>query len=549
MAATELKPQREAEAGTAGLTAVLAGRRWVWPAGFVLGALVLFAIYLRQAAAFPIQSDGASNALQSWDMLHGNWLLHGWTLTDLSFYTLDLPEYALVEAVHGLNAGSAHIATALTYTLVVVCAALLAKGRADGREGLVRVLMVVGIMLTPPMLTGAATYLSDPDHTLTQVPLLLVWLLLDRFADRPRVLVPVAIAALLAWSLVADPLVTYEGILPIVFVCALRLYRDRTVVAREPRRFWYEGALIAAALVAAAAGSLALRFIARAGGFNVTPPDTTFVQVQDVYRHLWVTAQSVLELFGANFSGHQLGLSAAPELICLVGVALAAWATGRALRRFNSVDMATQVLVVALIALLISYTFSGDPNVVGGPHEIVGVLPIGAVLAARKLTVPIIDGRHLPAFAALLACFGLVLAHDVVQPPPPNPDSQLATWLDGHHLDYGLATWWQASAVTLDSGGTVLVRPVNRNEASGHLMSLQRDSIASWYTASQHDARFLILPDFHMSCVNGTHYQWMKTVNDDFGAPAGKYRVAGFTIYVWNHNILGHVGKPEGGAC
>ena len=109
----------------------------MWPAGFIAVGLVLFAAYLAEARTVPIMSDTASNAQQAWDMLHGNLLLRGWTVTDVSFYTTELPEYALVEAVRGLGAESAHIAAALTSTLVVIGAALLAKGRAGGREGLI----------------------------------------------------------------------------------------------------------------------------------------------------------------------------------------------------------------------------------------------------------------------------------------------------------------------------------------------------------------------------------------------------------------------------
>src|ERR1700730_18111426 len=77
-----------------------------------------------------VNSDGAGNALQAWDMLHGNLLLHGWTLSDVSFYTTELPEYMLVELAIGLSANVVHVAAAATYTLVVVLAALLAKGSA-----------------------------------------------------------------------------------------------------------------------------------------------------------------------------------------------------------------------------------------------------------------------------------------------------------------------------------------------------------------------------------------------------------------------------------
>ena len=36
------------------------------------------ACYLRQSRTVPVDSDGASQALQAWDLLHGNPLLHGW---------------------------------------------------------------------------------------------------------------------------------------------------------------------------------------------------------------------------------------------------------------------------------------------------------------------------------------------------------------------------------------------------------------------------------------------------------------------------------------
>ena len=49
------------------------------------------------AMTMPINADGASNALQAWEMLHGNVLLKGWTVTDVPFYSTELPQYALIE--------------------------------------------------------------------------------------------------------------------------------------------------------------------------------------------------------------------------------------------------------------------------------------------------------------------------------------------------------------------------------------------------------------------------------------------------------------------
>ena len=96
--------------------------RWAWPVGYAIAAILLFLCYLRISGTQAVTSDGASIALQAWDMFHGNWLLKGWTLTDVSFYTTELPEYILVEVFRGLGPQDVHTAAALTYTLLVVLA-------------------------------------------------------------------------------------------------------------------------------------------------------------------------------------------------------------------------------------------------------------------------------------------------------------------------------------------------------------------------------------------------------------------------------------------
>ena len=146
----------------------------------MLGVVAAFAANLQLARTRAVNSDGASNALQAWDMLHGNLLLHGWSLSDVSFYTTELPQYMLVEFVRGLNQDVVHVAAAVTYTLAMLLAALLAKGNSTGRQALVRVLIAAGIMLAPQLASGVNILISSPDHIGTSVPVMVVWLILDR---------------------------------------------------------------------------------------------------------------------------------------------------------------------------------------------------------------------------------------------------------------------------------------------------------------------------------------------------------------------------------
>ena len=205
-------------------------------------------------------------------MLHGNPLLHGWWMTDVTFYTTELPQFMLVELVAGLRPEVAHICVALTYTLLVVLAAFVARGRSRGAEGTVRALLAAGIMLAPVPGETAWALLLTPNHTGTGVPVLLLLLLLD-LAPR-RWYTAVAAGVLLAWSLVGDPLILVIGVLPVVVVCLAR-----ACLALVHRRvLWYEIALACAAALAVPAADAANRFLVALGGFTVSKNPATLVQ-------------------------------------------------------------------------------------------------------------------------------------------------------------------------------------------------------------------------------------------------------------------------------
>jgi hypothetical protein len=77
-------------------------------AAWAAGSVALFALLLRISLGGPTIADGANPELQAWDMLHGQVLLHGWIIADANYYTLELPPYALSEAVLGLQDLAGH---------------------------------------------------------------------------------------------------------------------------------------------------------------------------------------------------------------------------------------------------------------------------------------------------------------------------------------------------------------------------------------------------------------------------------------------------------
>ncbi|HEV2934983.1 MAG TPA: hypothetical protein VGY96_17760 [Streptosporangiaceae bacterium] len=150
--------------------------------------VLLFVAYVQVSRTYAVNSDSANILLMSWDMLHGNLLLHGWYLSDVSFYPTELPQYAMLEGLLGLHADTAHIAAAMTYTLAVIFAVLLARGprdRAPGRTAWPRMALTGGLMIAPQLGVGAFVLLLSVGHIGTAVPLMLIWLVIDWAATRP----------------------------------------------------------------------------------------------------------------------------------------------------------------------------------------------------------------------------------------------------------------------------------------------------------------------------------------------------------------------------
>ena len=492
-------------------------------------ALLLF-LYWRQSSSAPTNADGASNALQAWDMLHGNVLLHGWHLSDVSFYTTEVPQYAVIEAFTGLGPWVVHVAAAMTYTLLVVLAAILAKGRAGGREGLTRALLAAGLIVAP-QLSATSTLLLGPDHTGTAVPLLVAWLIVD--VSPRRWFVPVAVSLILAWALVADSLVLVTGIAPLAAACLLRAgvgWRKDRASAR------FELSLATAAVAAAGLGWTIERTLGAAGGYAVSPVSTRTVTVGQLPHTAWVMARAALEVFGANVFSAGGPITFSFVALHLAGAALVVVAlTTGMVRFFRAADVVIPVLVLAIVFNLAVYTVSRQGLDIATTREITAVMPFGAALAGRTLAAPLLADpvlrlRLVPPLVLIGCGYLATLGYAAALPSAPAANQRLATWLTARHLDDGLAGYWQANSTTLDTSGRVRVSFVQAS--NGRLVPGGWETVATAYDPARHNARFLAVKD--ATVTPDVLAAAMKT----FGAPVHTYHYDGYTIFVWNTNLL-----------
>jgi hypothetical protein len=508
-------------------------RKRLTVASWALLAVAGFVVYLELARTRAVDSDGAANALQAWDMLHGNLLLRGWRVSDVSFYTTELPQYMLIELVRGLNSGVVHIAAAMTYTLAVLTAALVAKGTATGREGVLRAVTAAGIMLAPQLGDGTNTLVSSPDHIGTAVPILLAWLILERGGRRWYI--AVAVALLLGWTTVGDVLTLYVGVAPVVLICAYRAVRG------GPR--WFEISLGAGTLACGLAAVGVLRLIHAAGGFYMFWPHSQLAPLPEILGHnLKVVADGLLLLGGASFSGLSGRANYAFAALHFAGLAIAAGAFLVTAWCWFRSDLVDQIIVVAIIMNIAGYLLTTDAVSVGTTREMNPVLPLAAALAGRRLGPVLLHWSKrrilVPALSLVLAGYAAGLAYEVAAPPAPPMHANLANWLVRHHLTSGLSGYWASSVTTVTTGAGV--RIVVGDSHQGRFAAGGLETNENWYNPHEYRANFVVL---YPSAGDYGGFNERRQALASFGRPVRVYHAARCTIMVWNKNLLAQLAR------
>src|SRR5450756_196273 len=522
--------------------------RAAWIIGTVVVGVALFTCYLRQSRTISAGSDGASQALQAWDMLHGNLLLHGWWVTDVSFYSTELPQYMVLEFLRGLSPDVMHVGGAMTYTLLVLAAAAVARPLATGQAGLLRAVTAGGIMLAPQLGAGTQTLVLSPDHTGTGVPVLLVWLIIDR---APRRYAPVPVWLGLALTALADAMTLFVAVIPLALVCALRVARDAAGNRVPLREHRFELALLAAAVLAVPAELAATALIRAHGGWQVNGLSTALAGAGRAGGNARLAGEGLLELFGADVFGAAStgsGLAVAFAAVHLAGVALAAAAligTARRLsRRTATADLLQGVLLTGIVVDIAAYLAGVQAVNISSTREIAPVLPFAAVLAGRVAGDRLL--ASLPAvrygLCVVLALYAAMLGYAAAQPPAAPQYADLAAWLPAHHLAAGLSGYHQANIVTLESGGAITLRPVTASD--GGVRAYTWNASTAWFDQVAHAATFLVLTGARVPGSAGGSDMTTSQAVATFGRPARTYRYRGYLILVWprGENLLARLG-------
>ena len=375
-------------------------------------------------------------------------------------------------------------------------------------------------MLAPQFGNATHLLLSQPDHLGTQLPLLLVFLMLDR-APR-RWYVPVAAGVALTLVVIADRVAVLDAVIPLAVVCGARVLlavfprparpglRQRKSLASQ----WFELSLAAASVLSFVAATLAVRLISDLGGYQVTPVESLkLADMHNLGRHVVVAFEGILNMYGGDFfhisqnalfgpglGGLPMAAGVALAAVHLVGLALAAWGLFRAFRYFfDPADLVSPVLATAIVINVAAYSVSIVSAGCWTPGRSWPCCPSappwpGAWSPERwpgRGWAGCGASRRWPgASAGVLACYLAALGYGAAQSPVADNEQAVIPWLEAHHLTSGIGTYVDANLITMDSGGRVAIREVAW--LPGGDVPRSFETKASWYDPRQSYANFIL---------------------------------------------------------
>jgi hypothetical protein len=178
-----------------------------------------------------------------------------------------------------------------------------------------------------------------------------------------------------------------------------------------------------------------------------------------------------------------------------------------------------------------------------GAREMAEVLPLGAVLAGRVLGDRVAAWTRaakawfIPVLAVLAAACLATLGYGAAQPSVAAGNTTLASWLLAHRLTDGLATYWQANSTTLDSNRQVLLSAVVQDGRDRLVPYLWETDDAN-YDPARHYASFVVADG--PNALPGMQFSAELT----FGRPQRVYHADGYTIMVYDTNLLADLDGP-----
>ena len=499
-------------------------------------AAVFVVLLLASLHAVGGNSDGATVVLEGQAIREGHVVLHGWSLSYDSFWTIDAPIYALAVLIVGVRTALMNVVPCLIATAVVMLSVFLAVERRRRAGAIAAGLTVLGLLALPSRALSLF-FLAGPYHVGTVLLCLVGFTALRRGGFGAGFIVA---AVAFAAGLLGDLQMLELGVLPALGAAGVAMWRANDRRAQLPRLL----APLLGVLLAIVARAVAVAL----GAFSITRanPFASGHEILTNARHLLSFGAALLGLDAGPFGptgvpGPLLALHLVGAVV-VVAATLAALA-GLAARLVRPADGADgpsawrleDVLGLALLGDLAAFVVLPITPSDAYARYLTGALIFGSVLGGRRVGA-LFDQLGAPRRRAIGALgllvfglFGVGFALFLRGPSAARPASGLSSFLSAHRLTLGVGDYWSSSILSVESGGSVLVRPVVATPA-GRLVRYDKQSSAGWYDGAAfqfyvYDAGFIWDGDDRAVAAA------------TFGRPARTYVFGSYRVLVWPHTV------------
>jgi hypothetical protein len=524
-------------------------------AAFALGAIVVFGVLvvLHEVAvrSLMLTSDQTVILLQAHSVDSGNLLLRGWHLPSDDFLTLTVAAYAVGELFTGVNVSLITVMAPLLYALMVTLMVLISASglprRAAAVAGLVT-LLVLGLPAATGPLLGINVLLTEHVETVSAV--VAAWLLFHAAVDtasghiragRWRWMLALLSGILLLAAAIADPFVIFLLVVPVLLLSGVEWARRRN------RRYYVT--LAAWAVGAGVLGTLIGMGVSHLGGYQTVRLALHPAGPARIIANAQLFVTYLSQVTGADALAS--GLDPAQRAFSLVRLALLLFTVYAVLRTLTEWVLRREIervaVVVSLACVVLSAAIIVSQEFDTGAQRYLEVLaivaaPVAAIrigrwtLHARRLWQPV-------AVAALLAvaCAGSFAPALTSNWSSPYPT--LAAWLQQRGLSDGVSDYWYAAMISSQSGAAVTVVPVFLDNGGILPQLLLADSRWLQADAPPSGQWFALWPN--TDPLGGID---QRSTAAAFGPPAATYTVSGFTVAVWNEDIIADVNKAYAAA-
>jgi hypothetical protein len=514
-------------------------RRILTLAAWVTIACIAFALLEATSLRFVAgNSDGATVILEGQAMAKGHLSLSGWSLSLDSFWSVDALFYMVGVLIAGVRASLMNVVPAIIAALVVCLGMKIARGDRAGESRIIGP-AIVFLVLAMPTPTLAYFLVQGPLHVGTALFCLggFICLSHNRFGWYWALAV-----VLFAAGMLGDLQMVMLGVAPAFFAGLIAMARKRS---------WRAGISAVSASIASVVLGVCVHIILGAiGGFSIGRI-SPFATSSEMLANLRVLVNRTTGMLGAASirngliaeNGIVQDVHVLAVLAVAVGIIIALVNLTRGLVRGSpQPEDASEswrlddFLVIAFVADLVAFVIL--PTLTSGLYArylTAGVI-FGTILAGRTIG-RVAGGVHSDVVSRAVAitsvaiawCFIVSFAYGFSLNKVTQPAQALGAFLTSHQWHNGIGDYWSSSISTVETGGSVAVRPVIADN-DGKLVRYDLQSEKSWYP----DQPFQFV-------VYNTALVWGGVDADSatatFGAPERVYVVGSYRVLVWSHSI------------